>query len=244
MGKPLVSVIIPTYNEEEAIAGTVERALRAFEGSGFEPYVIIADDASKDRTPEIIDGLQRKFPGKVLAFHRKPPFGFGHAIRDAVEKRAKGEAVAVMMGDLSDDPAYIPLMARKITGGGCDVVFGSRFVSGSRLSGYGIAKYAANRSFNNALRLLFLIPFTDTSNAFKVYRRSKLAGMKLESAGFEITVELPMKVLFSGGRGCEIPVSWANRERGAAKWRLWSAFVRYSGMLIRLFALRYLGIGK
>ncbi len=244
MGIPIkktVSIILPTRNEAGSIRKTLDALLSEFSSSQYSPEIIIADDASKDGTKEIMDEYASKFPGKIIALHRSPPYGFGFSIAQGIQK-ASGFATVVMMADLSDKPKDALAMAKKIDEG-FEVVFSTRFAKGGKANDYPFEKYLANRSFNNVLRLLFFIPFSDTSNAFKAYNTNFAKSLPLNSKGFEITVELPMLAVMKGARACEVPVSWGNREAGVPKWNIVNAFIRYSIKLIELFLMR-IGIIK
>lgn len=230
-----VSIILPTRNEAGSLAKTLDAILAEFGQAGYFPQIIIADDDSKDGTKEIMDDYAKKHPSQILPLHRSPPYGFGHSIKEAIGK-AEGFATVIMMADLSDKPSDAVKMAGKIEEG-YEVVFSTRFSNGGKTHNYPFSKYLANRSFNNALRLLFLLPYADTSNAFKAYRTSAIQKLPLKSAGFEITIELPMLALMRKAKACEVPVSWGNREAGSPKWRIGNAFVRYSTKLIELFFL-------
>ncbi|OIO20689.1 hypothetical protein AUJ17_05060 [Candidatus Micrarchaeota archaeon CG1_02_47_40] len=230
-----VSIILPTRNEAGSIAKAMDACMAEFERAGYSPQIIIADDNSQDGTKEIINNYAKLHPNNIIPLHRSAPYGFGHSIREAIGK-AEGFATVVMMADLSDKPSDAVKMVRKVDEG-FDVVFSTRFSNGGKTNNYPLSKYLANRSFNNVLRMLFLLPYADTSNAFKAYCTSTIKSLPLKSAGFEITVELPMLALMKGAKACEIPVSWGNREAGAPKWRIGNAFVKYSMKLMELFLL-------
>ena len=143
------------------------------------------------------------------------------------------------MGDLSDDPEDIPKLVKKIEEG-YDIAYGSRFIEGGSLSEYPRRKMIANRVFNNFTRFLFGIPHKDVTNAFKAYRRDVIEsiGIKnLESSGFDLTLEIPLKAYIDGFLSVEVPVHWYNREAGEAKLKLSQNGTVYGKRLLKLFFL-------
>jgi glycosyltransferase involved in cell wall biosynthesis len=220
-----ISIIIPAHNEEKNIENAVKNVCRELQGLDFE--IILVDDNSTDRTGKIVDKLAGN---NIKVIHRAPPNGFGLALRDGF-KAATGDVIIPVMADLSDDPKDIKKMVRKIEQG-YDVVLGSRFISGSEIEGYPKLKLILNRLFNHVCGFLFQLPFKDVSNAFKACRKNVLKSMKLESAGFEITAEIPLKARVSGYKLTEVPVHWHGRRGGVSKMRFLVVGPRYCKVLI------------
>lgn len=223
---PELSVIIPARNEEKSIGRAVRKVKTALDGvADFE--IIAIDDCSTDGTGAALDGLKGR---RIKVLHRRENPGFGNALR-AGFSAARGRYVVSFMGDLSDDPKDLVNMLEKARAG-CDVVIGSRFIEGSKITGYPKAKLVANRLFNHLLALLLRVPYLDLTNAFKMYRADLVRKMRLESADFDITVEMPIKALKLGARFAEVPVNWYGRQSGSPKWKLARAGYIY---LARLF---------
>ncbi|MEM2963191.1 MAG: glycosyltransferase family 2 protein [Candidatus Anstonellales archaeon] len=235
--KKTVSIILPTKNESETLEQILLSILFEFSNSNYTPQIIIADDNSTDGTKEIMEKFATRYPNKIIPLHRSPPYGFGLSVAEAINK-ASGFATIIMMADFSDRPSDAIKMAEKIEEG-FDIVFSTRFSKGGKAHKYPLLKYLANRSFNNVLRILFLIPYSDTSNAFKAYKTELIKSLTPTSKGFEITIELPLLAIMNGAKACEIPVFWSNRDRGVPKWNILNAFIRYSTKLTELFFLRF-----
>ena len=109
-----------------------------------------------------------------------------------------GNAVAIMMADLSDSPSGSCSYWEKLQEGH-ECVFGSRFIAGSNVIDYPKAKLVANRIVNTAIRYAFKIPCNDITNAFKIYRREVIEGCKpFISPHFNLTVEIPLKAIIQG----------------------------------------------
>jgi hypothetical protein len=233
----LLSCIVPARNEEGNIVRVIESLLKVLQGSPSIPsYEIIpVDDSSTDSTGALIDSLAAGDP-HVRPVHRTSSPGFGNAIKAGMQE-AVGDIVVPFMGDLSDDPHDIPLLVEGIRKG-YDIAYGSRFIEGGSLKGYSRTKMVANRAFNNLVRFAFGIPNRDITNAFKAYRKEVLDAIgiqNLESTGFDLTVEIPIKAHILGFRSIEVPVHWADRSAGEAKLKLSRNATVYGKRFLSLF---------
>ena len=197
MAKPFFSIVIPAYNEEGSIGETVTTISSLFREKQADDYeILVVNDHSKDGTEAVLQELSEKDP-HIRYMNNEKPNGFGYAVRSGLENFS-GEAVAVVMGDLSDSPddifQYYLLMKQ-----GAECVFGSRFIKGSKVYDYPRVKYFVNRMANLFIKVLFRIPHNDITNAFKCYRREVIEGLSpMLSAHFNLTVELPLKAIVRG----------------------------------------------
>ena len=231
-----LTIVIPTRNEAGSISNCINAVIIALEHR-IQYEILILDDNSSDGTKEMVSKLSTQNPSVKLV-NRVPPYGFGNSISDGIQ-RAKGNVVVIMMGDLSDDPKFLLSMKEKI-GSGCDVVNGSRFIKGSKIYSYPILKYISNRLFNIAVMVGLLTPTTDTSTNFKAFRTAKAQKINLTSNGFEIGAELMLRMLISGAKICEIPVTWSDRTSGQAKFKLHHTFINYFLLFLKMLKLAYL----
>jgi uncharacterized protein (TIRG00374 family) len=232
-----VSLIIPARNEEDNIIPLLVDLVSVLENySETQDYEIcVVDASSTDTTPQLVDEVSAKNP-RIFSIHQTAQPGFGNAIKSGLSA-CTGDVIIPVMGDRSDDPEDILSMVKKIQEG-YDVVYGSRFIERGSLSGYPFQKMIANRSLNNLARILFGIPHTDVTNAFKAYRREVIDSIgveNLESAGFDLTLELPVRAYIEGFRSTEIPVHWYNREAGQGSLRLSRNASVYGMRLLKLF---------
>jgi uncharacterized protein (TIRG00374 family) len=234
-----ISIVVPAHNEEENLPNLLDELLpvldRHEETRDYE--LVIVNDNSTDRTPEIIEKLASLNP-RIKPVHSHSTPGFGNAIKEGF-RNATGDIIIPVMGDLSDDPKDIVKLVRKIEEG-YDIAYGSRFVEGGGTDGYPPVKMIANRTFNNSVRLLFGIKHKDITNAFKAYRKEVLDSIgidKLEANGFDLTVEIPLKAHIMGFRSAEVPVTWYGRKRGVAKLKLSENGTKYGKRLMKLFII-------
>ena len=160
--------------------------------------------------------------------------GFGFAVRRGLAE-FRGEAVAIVMADGSDDPADIIAFYRKLESNYGLSVFGSQFIRGGRVIDYPKIKLVLNRLANLMIRTLFLVRYNDVTNAFTLYRSSAIAGIQpLLSQHFNLTVELPLKCTIGGYRYAVQPNSWKDRKPDSPRCALrkWAHVIFFHSVLL------------
>jgi dolichol-phosphate mannosyltransferase len=236
-----VSVVIPAHNEAEVIAPTVGAVAATLEAAGRDYEIVVVDDASVDGTGEIVAGLAERNP-RIRLLRSHYPGGFGYAVRAGLDVFT-GDAVAIVMGDGSDDPRDLARYFELIDGG-YDCAFGSRFTRGGRVRDYPRVKLAINRIVNLGIRLLFRHGYDDTTNAFKAYRREVIENVQpLVSPHFNLTVELPLKAIIRGHSYAIVPISWTNRSAGESKLALREMGSRYTYIVLLAWLEHHLSRG-
>lgn len=236
-----VSIVIPAHDEAEVIAPTVGAIAAALDAAGRDYEVIVVDDASTDDTAARVDALAARNP-RIRCVRSHHPSGFGFAVRSGLE-RFEGDAVAIMMGDGSDDPRDM-LRYFELIEEGYECAFGSRFIAGGRVRDYPPLKLALNRLVNLGIRLLFRHGYDDTTNAFKAYRREVIENVQpLLSQHFNLTVELPLKAVTRGHSYGIVPISWTNRTAGTSKLGLQEMGSRYLYIVLLVFLEHHLARG-
>jgi dolichol-phosphate mannosyltransferase len=210
-----LSVVIPAHNEEGSIGATVNAVVSTLEREGIDYEILVIDDASSDSTAAVAGAIAESNERvRCLRSHYKN--GFGFAVRAGLD-RFTGDAVAILMADLSDDPEDLVLYHHLLERG-FDCAFGSRFMPGSQVHDYPRLKLGMNRLVNTFIRLLFRHGYNDTTNAFKAYRREVIETIQpLLSKHFNLTVEMPLKAIVRGHSYEVIPTSWTNRTSGVPK---------------------------
>jgi len=220
-----LSVVIPAYNEEGSIAATVTAFAERLTAEGIDHEIVVVDDGSSDRTGEIVARLAEADPC-VRCVRNEGQHGFGFAVRCGLDAFT-GDAVAIVMADLSDAPDDLVAYHRLLEAG-YDCAFGSRFIRGSAVHDYPRLKLLMNRAVNAFIRLLFGHGYNDTTNAFKAYRREVIETVQpLVSNHFNLTVELPLKAVVRGNSYAIVPIAWTNRTTGESKLRLQEMGSRY-----------------
>jgi dolichol-phosphate mannosyltransferase len=226
-----LSVVIPAYNEEESLPETLRSLYSTLLKYNIEHEICVTNDNSKDRTEQVLQQLQTEIP--TLIYHtNKGPNGFGYAIRYGLE-RFTGDCVAVMMADMSDDPEDLVKFYHTMLEKDVDAVFGSRFIKGGQVYDYPKLKLFINRISNFVIQMLTGIKTNDTTNAFKLYKRETIEGIKpFMSAHFNLTVELPLKAFVRGYSYAIVPNSWTNRKYGESKLKIKEMGSRYFFILL------------
>ena len=236
-----LSIVIPAHNEEGSIEETVTAIAATLSAEGIDYEIVVVDDGSRDRTGEIVARLAEQDAG-VRCVRNDGPHGFGLAVRCGLDAYT-GDAVAIVMADLSDAPQDV-VAYHRVLEAGYDCAFGSRFIRGAHVYDYPRFKLIMNRGVNAFIRLLFGHGYNDTTNAFKAYRREVIDTVQpLISNHFNLTVELPLKAVVRGHSYAIVPISWTNRTSGESKLRLQEMGSRYLYIVLMVFLEHHLSRG-
>ena len=237
-----LSIVIPAYNEEESIAETIDQIEEAFSKVTIEHEIFIVNDNSKDNTIQVLEQLAAKYPAVKFETNLGPN-GFGYAVRYGLE-RFSGDCVAIMMADLSDSPNDLIKYYNTMIEGNYDCVFGSRFIKGGKVIDYPFVKKIINRIANFIIQTTMRIKYNDTTNAFKLYKREVIDGVKpILSPHFNLTIELPLKAIIRGYTYTVVPNSWTNRKYGVSKLKIKEMGSRYFFILVYCFVEKYFSRG-
>lgn len=237
-----LSIVIPAYNEEESITETIDQIEEALGKINIPHELLVVNDNSKDSTLQVLEQLAAKYPS-VHYVTNLGPNGFGYAVRYGLE-RYTGDCVAVMMADLSDSPYDLIRYYTTMVEGNYDCVFGSRFIKGGKVIDYPWLKKIINRIANLIIRMFMGIKYNDTTNAFKLYKREVIEGVKpILSPHFNLTIELPLKAIIRGFTYTVIPNSWTNRKYGVSKLKIKEMGSRYFFILMYCFIEKYFSRG-
>ena len=200
--------------------------------------IVVVNDNSKDNTLSILEQLKATSIPTLTIHTNNGPNGFGYAVRYGLE-RFQGDMVAVMMADLSDDPKDLVAYYRLMVAKNLDCVFGSRFIPGGKVYDYPKHKLIINRIANFIIKLTVGIKYNDSTNAFKMYRKHTIEGIKpFLAPHFNLTIELPLKAIIRGYSYEVLPNSWRNRKAGESNLKIQEMGSRY------LFILLYVLIEK
>jgi dolichol-phosphate mannosyltransferase len=149
------------------------------------------------------------------------PLTFGFAVREL-------SLTLPATGAMSANQSDLPNQSGSTAAGKCDCVFGTRLAREGRVVDYPWPKRILNRLGNTFIQTLFLLRYNDVTNAFKLYRRTVIAGVQpLLAYHFNLTVELPLKAIVRGYRYTVVPNSWLNRTEGVSKFKIREMGSRY-----------------
>ena len=219
---------MPVYNEGTVIAKIVERVERAVTDV-YELLVVYDMDSDTTLTP--VKKIQKKYSSVKLI---KNIYGGGalNALKTGLSK-AKGQAVCIMMADLTDDPKVLNEMIKKYDKG-YDVIAASRYMKRGHQIGGPIIKQILTRAAGLSLHYLVGLPVHYATNSFRLYSKKFLNNVKIESdGGFELATELTVKAHFSGYKVTEVPTNWTYLAKESRfnmkkwlpkylKWYLWA----------------------
>ncbi len=233
MSQPLLSVIIPVYNEAPNIA----RLVGAVEEVGLSKEIIIVDDGSTDGSTETI--RQKILPGSknVKFLRHEKNQGKGAAIRTGIAA-AQGKIVIIQDADLEYSPSDYPRLVEPILEGRADVVYGSRFLHinkwlfvwhwflnrflGRRYEIRYLHHFLGIQLLNLLTNLLYSAKITDEATCYKVVRASVLKDINLRCRGFEFCPEVTAKLRKKGHTILEVPVTyhpWTKQEGKKLNWK-------------------------
>lgn len=213
---PILSVVIPVYNEGDNITPTLTSLRQHVTVRPVE--VLVVYDFEEDTTVPVVRRLQVEMP-EVRLHRNELGRGALNAIR-AGFAAARAPHVLVTMADQSDDPRDIDAM-QKHAASGSDVVSGSRYMRGGRQFGGPFLKRTLSRMAGLSLHFIAGVPTHDPTNNFKIYSRRLLDDVRVESkAGFELALELTVKAHLGGLRITEVPTTWRDRSAGESRFRL------------------------
>ena len=225
-----LSIVIPAYNEEGSVVETVSSLYAVLHAEQIDHEIIVVNDNSKDNTENVLQELQKTIP-TLVHYNNNGLNGFGYAVRFGLN-RFSGDCVAVMMADLSDSPNDLVVFYRKMQEG-YDCVFGNRWAKNAEVSDYPAVKKILNRSANYVVKIVFGLRYGDCTNAFKLYRKETIEGLKpFLSPHFNLTLELPLKAIVRGYSYAVVPNSWRNRKAGESKLKVKEMGSRYFFVLL------------
>ena len=209
---PLLSVVMPCYNERETIEEIIRRTLAV----PIRTELIVVDDGSKDGTRDILTRLADELKFKLI--FQPQNAGKGSALRRGFEE-VTGDLVVIQDADLEYSPEEFPELIELICEGRADVVYGSRFLGRHRV--FMFTHYIGNRIVTFLTNVLYNTMLTDMETCYKVMRTEVLRSFTLESDGFGIEPEMTAKIFKRGYRVYEVPITYDGRGYDEGKKITW-----------------------
>ncbi|MER3408411.1 MAG: dolichol-phosphate mannosyltransferase [Nitrososphaera sp.] len=222
-----LSIILPTYNESENIAGMMDSIVEALP-DGIHAEIIVVDDNSPDGTADIAQEHAGKLASssnsigdnntgagkhiKVQVIRRPGKLGLSSAIL-AGAQQAQGEAIVVMDSDMSHPPQTIPYMLDELER--FDIVVASRYVEGGAVTGWPFKRKIVSKGATKIARYSLGINIKDPMSGFFAFKRHVIQGIKFDAIGYKMLLEMLVKA--KGARVKEIPYTFINRRLGSSK---------------------------
>jgi len=228
---PILSIIIPVYNEINTVMTVIEKVKRAPLPGHIHKEIIVVDDASTDGSRERLCEINDPSIKVILHTHNQ---GKGGAIRTALT-HAGGDLILIQDADLEYDPDEYPkLIVPLISDSSTDIVYGSRFLG--HIENMKLPNYIANRFLTFLTNVLYGSKITDLCTGYKVYRSNFIKNIKLERDHFDFEHELTAKLLLRKANIYEVPVRYCGRDVNSGKKVGWADFF---SNLYTLFRYRY-----
>lgn len=209
MSESMVSVIIPTMNEEKSVGLVIEEVRNAFAGRR-EAEILVVDTNSEDRTTEIAASLG----ATVLD---EPRRGYGRAYRTGFEN-AKGDFIATLDADMTYPATDLPGLVDMLDSEGLDFITTDRFArmeKGAMRTKHRVGNWV----LSTAMRLLFRVRVRDSQSGMWIFRRSVLDVVELESLEMAMSEEIKIEA-FRKVRAKEVPITYRVRI-GEVKLNSW-----------------------
>lgn len=219
----MLDIVVPVYNEDKGILklfNEIEQEIKT------PKHVMVVYDFDGDTTVPVVEKHQNDYSFKIDLVLNTIGRGVLNAIKCGMET-AEEEMVLIMMADSSDKLDVVDSMC-DLMNNGYDLVCGSRYMKGGKQNGGPLLKGLFARMAGLSLHFLTKIPTHDCSNSFKLYRRSMLKTIEIESSGgFEIGLEILVKAYVSGYKIGEVPSEWFDREEGESNFHMWKWMPHY-----------------
>lgn len=223
-----LSVIIPVFNEENSFSEILEKVVKV----NIEKQIIVINDASTDNSKEVIEKEIEKYQN-ILFLNHEVNKGKGAAIKTA-QPKTEGDFVIIQDGDLEYDPNDYYKLLEKAEKLDKTVVYGSRFLNSSsnipKLSKF------ANGVLTSITNIFFGVKLTDMETCYKLIHGDLFRSIKLESDRFDFEPEITAKIIKSGYRIVEVPISYNARTKEEGKKIGWADGFQ---ALYKLFKYRF-----
>lgn len=209
--QPLLSVIIPAYNEEPRLGETIEAVEAYLGGRDYTWELVVVDDGSKDRTIEVARAAFTSPNSRVVSNPRN--MGKGATIRNGMLNHATGRYRLFTDADNSTPIEEVGKLIRRMRGGGCDIAIGSRALKDSQVEVHQpFYREMMGRVFNVLVQLIVLPGIRDTQCGFKLFTQeaAEYVFKRQTRDGFSFDVEILYLAYRAGYKIREVPVRWIN----------------------------------
>lgn len=223
--RPLISVVVPVYNEERTISKVVDSLIN-LEFSGADLEIILVESNSSDRSREIVNSYSGRHNVRIVL--EEKPSGKGHAVRRGI-KHATGDIFIIQDADLEYDIEDYHALVSPILQGQEAFVLGSRHGGRNNLKLRNFQRPFLSFFYNMAhilvtfyINKLFGLRLKDPQTMFKVFRRDCIEGIQFQCNYFDFDYELLIKIVRKGFKPIEVPVNYNSRSHAEGKKiRMW-----------------------
>lgn len=191
---PLLSIIIPAYNESATIQQVLDKVVSSLNNNSIDAEIILVDDASKDDTlKKTADWHQLNPKVKLTSIASTPNRGKGFALRKGIET-AIGDYVLIQDADHEYDPRDYPRLLSPVVEGMADVVYGSRFIGGNPHRILFFWHSIGNKFLTSVSNIFTNLNLTDMESGYKLFKREIIQSIKLKENRFGFEPEVTAKI--------------------------------------------------
>lgn len=229
-----LSVIVPCHNEEDNLKRFPVEVFPVFQNLGFLTEYILIDDGSTDKTWDLIQEMGKYKEVSIIDAQHSEKKGLGQALKTGIQK-ASGDVFLTLDADLTFHPREWDRL-KEAYKEGIDCVMGSPLLGNLKEVPW-IRRFLSN-GVNRIYRILLGQELTATSSLFRLYRASTLSKIQIESHSFDVNAEILFKLLKSGGKVVEVPVTLTIRKHGKSKINVPREIINHLRMFMRVFLWR------
>ena len=232
----MITLLIPAYNEE-AVIGDLLKDIKKDVNLSESYEVLIVDDGSTDDTKKIVSMAIKKDKRIRLVEHKKNK-GVGGALFTGFSK-ARGRIIVTLDSDMSHPPVLISKMVAELDRKNVDVCIASRYVRGGGMKDVPFRRVLLSKLSNLSFGMLFGTMIGDLTAGFKAYKQEAIRKIHIQQYGFEVQLEIMVKLIKHGAKVCEIPLMLKNRDKGTSKFNVKKAAHIYFATVLNLFFYRW-----
>lgn len=222
MGSPdrvFLSIVLPCYNEEAILQQNVNTVIDYMKEKSFKYdwEILIINDGSKDKTPEMADELSRQ-NSYVRVIHHPVNLNLGHALQTGF-RNSKGDIIVVLDVDLSYSVEYIGKLADKLIETSADIVIASPYMKGGKVTAVPFSRRIMSKWVNRFMRMAAQDKYHTFTGMVRAYRKNFIRTLNLKTKDYEINPEIIYKGMILRARIVEIPahLDWTEQNKHSDK---------------------------
>ena len=216
---PLVTVILPCYNEEAILPGNLNTIIGYLEHTRdkYNWEILIINDGSKDKTGEIADQFTEENE-QIRVIHHPVNLNLGNALQTGF-RHAKGAILVVLDIDLSYSPEYIEIMVDKLVEKSADIVVASPYMKGGKVTGVPFLRRIMSKTVNSFMSMASQDSYFTFTGMVRAYRKDFILTVNLKTKDYEVNPEIIYKSMILRARIIEIPahLDWTEQNKFAGK---------------------------
>ena len=217
--KPFISIILPCYNEEVILQGSLDVIINCLESKNdkYQWEIVLIDDGSKDKTGIIADNYEKQ-SSNIRVIHHPTNLNLGNALKTGF-KNAKGDIIVVMDIDLSYSVDHIEKMVDKLIETSSDIVIASPYMPGGKVTDVPFMRRAMSRWVNRLMRIAAQDKYYTYTGMVRAYKKEFIQTVNLKTKDYEINPEILYKAMILRARVVEIPahLDWTEQNKHKGK---------------------------